>query len=336
MLQSTQMNVSGKKILILRFGAMGDIIHTTVIARAIKNKYPDCYIAYCVENRYKEIIQNTQYIDEIIPYDEKLRKKLSYNINFAIDLKQQNFDIIFNLTNALRNNLISIIAHPKKIINHKKERNLHVVENFFETALKGVDNLELPKNLEVGVDNEISNKIKRNVSKYPRPYFVFSPAGSNDKARQGRIWNKDYWIELGNQLIREYGGTVFITGAPNEAEFHKTIAQNIDNSVLYSGELSVSESMCLYSFADLVISGDTGPLHLASALNVKTIGIFGSTDIKNVRPWGEKGYYVCPDDNVCRFCWNKKCKFQTDKYTLCMESIKPEKIMELIRNEINL
>ena len=330
------MKANEKKILILRFGALGDIVHTTVIARAIKNKYPDCHLTYCVENCYKEIIQNTFYIDEIIPYDEKLRKNFSYNLNFALNLRRQKFDIIFNLTNALRNILISLIAHPEKIINHKKDRNFHVVENFFETAKKGVDNLELPKNLEVGIGNEILNKIKCKISNYPRPYFVFSPAGSNDKARQGRIWNKDYWIALGNKLVREYGGTVFITGAPDEAEFHKTIAKNIKNSVLYSGKLSISESMCLYSLADLVISGDTGPLHLASALNVKTIGIFGSTDIKNVRPWGEKGFYVCPDDTVCRFCWNKKCKFPTDKYTPCMESIKPEKVMKLIRNEINL
>ena len=332
------METNKKKILILRFGALGDVVHATVIARAIKNKYPDCFISWCIENRYKEIIENTSYIDEIISYDEKLRKDFSYNMEFVKKLRRQKFDIIFNLTNSLRNNLIAIAANPRKIINHKKDRNLHVVENFFETATQGIENLELPQYLEIGLDNEILNKIREKISAYKHPYFVFSPAGSNDKARQGRIWNKSYWIELGNELVNEYGGTIFITGAPNEAEFHKSISENIKNSVLYSGQLSIKESMCLYNLADIVISGDTGPLHLASAVGVKTIGIFGSTDVKNVEPYGDKGFAVYPNGNQCRFCWQKKCKFlkEGEIYTPCMESIKPEKIMTLIKNEVLL
>ena len=327
-----------KKILILRFGALGDVVHATVIARAIKNKYPDYKIYWCIENCYKEIIENTDYIDEIIPYDEKLRKDFSYNLRFVRELRKKNFDIIFNLTNSLRNNLIALAANPKKVINHKKDRNLHVVENFFKTATRGIENLELPQNLEIGLDKGVLNKIKDEISVYPRPYFVFSPAGSNDKARQGRIWNKNYWIKLGNDLINEYGGTIFITGAKNEADFHKTISENIKNSVLYSGQLSIKMSMCLYSLADWVGSGDTGPLHLASAVGAKTIGIFGSTDVKNVKPYGEKGFAVYPDDSQCRFCWQKKCKFLKDGkiYTPCMESIKPEKITELVKNKVQL
>ena len=303
------MNASGKNILILRFGALGDIVHTTVIAKAIKNAYPDCKITYCVENRYKEVIENTPYIDKIFTYDENLRKNFLYNLEFANLLRKEKFDIIFNLTNALRNNLIATLARPKKIIKHKKNRNLHIVENFFDTASKNIDNLRLPKELSLGVDDEALKNIKNGLAKYPKPYFIISAGGSTDKNRQGRIWNKNYWITLGNQLIHEFGGTVIITGTKDELEFHEQISAGISGSLIYTGKLSLKELKCLYKLADLFIAGDTGPLHIASALGVNTLGLFGSTDVKNVAPYGEKGHYVCPDAEECRFCWEKRCRF---------------------------
>lgn len=327
------MKAENKKILILRFGALGDIVHTTVIAQALKAAYRNCEIVYCVEKRYSEIIENCEYIDKIIPYDQKQRKKLLYNLKFAMMLRKEKFDIIFNLTNALRNNLMSAIANPNKLIVHKKDRNLHVVEDFYKTADKEIEGLTLPNNLVLGVDENVLNEIKTALSKYPKPYFVFSPGGSTDKNRQGRIWNKNYWTELGNELIKMYGGTVFVTGAGDEAEFHQQIVADINNSVMYSGKLNLKEIKCLYKLADLFISGDTGPLHLASALGVNTVGIYGSTDVKNVSPYGKKGFSVYPDESQCRFCWEKKCRFLKDEetYTPCMESIKPEKVLKVIK-----
>lgn len=338
MVQSFQMDVSGKNILILRLGALGDIVHTTVIAQAIKNAYPNCKITYCVEDRYAEVIENTSYIDKIIPYDTKQRKKFGYNLKLALMLRKEKFDVIFNLTNALRNNIISLIVNPKTLIFHKKDRNIHVVENFFNTASERIDNLTLPQNLSLGVCQKSFERVKNDISAYKRPYFIFSPGGSSDKNRQGRIWNKNYWIMLGNLLVQEFGGTVIITGAKNELEFHKQIADGISNSVIFTGKLSLTEIKCLYKQADLFIAGDTGPLHIASALGIDTLGIFGSTDVKNVAPYGEKGHYVCPDTEECRFCWEKHCRFLKDDeiYTPCMQSIKPKKVFELIKSKIML
>ena len=334
MLQSFRMNVSGKNILILRLGALGDIVHTTVIAQAIKNAYPNCEITYCVEDRYMEVIENTPYIDKIIPYDTKQRKKFGYNLKFALQLRKEKFDVIFNLTNALRNNMISLIASPKTLIFHKKDQNLHVVETFFNTASGKIDNLTLPKNLSLGVCEKTFERIEKELLTYRKPYFIFSPGGSSDKNRQGRIWNKNYWIMLGNMLVQEFGGTVIITGAKNESEFHTQIASGISNSVIYTGKLSLTEVKCLYKLADLFIAGDTGPLHIASALGINTLGIFGSTDVKNVAPFGQKGRYISPDEGECRFCWEKRCRFLKtgEIYTPCMQSIKPKKVFELAKS----
>ena len=324
-----------KKVLILRFGALGDIVHTTIIAKAIKNKYPDCKITYCTSNIYEEIIKYCKYIDSVIPYDSSERKNIAYNFKFALQLRKQKFDIIFNLTNAIRDKIIAFIANPKTIVMRKKNKKLHVVESFYRAAAKKIHGLELPENLELDVDEKLCEGIKEELSKYKKPYIVFAPAGNNDKSRQGRIWKDEYWAELGNKLSNKYSGTIIITGNVNELKYHENIASKINNSVLLTGKLSLKESLCVYKLADLVVAGDTGSLHAASALGTNTIGIFGSTDIKNVKPYGDRGYYVCPKEDVCRFCWKKKCKFlkKGEIYTPCMLSIKPEDVYSLINDK---
>ena len=73
------MEKMAKKILVLRFGALGDLVHTTIIPQAIKAKYPDYEIHYCSEARYVQVLKNNPYIDKIIEFDHK-RKKEFYGL----------------------------------------------------------------------------------------------------------------------------------------------------------------------------------------------------------------------------------------------------------------
>ena len=325
------MEKTSKKILILRFGALGDIVHTTIIPQAIKAKYPNYEVHYCSESRYLHVIKNNPNIDKIIEFDHKRKKDIFYNFSIAQKLKSETYDVILNLTNALRNNLMTLYANPKQSFKKLPMGNRHAVEAFFLSAKQAFPELTLPKNLQLGVDEKIAESVSKKISEYPRPYFVFSPGGETDLNRQGRTWPAKYWCELGNLLHRIFGGTIFVTGSPSERDFHKKIVINTEGAILCSGDFSIAESMSLFSLCDLFISGDSGPLHIASGLGKNTIGILGSTAPENIAPYGEHGFYVEPRIS-CKYCWQKKCKKlqEGEKYTPCMKSIKPENILDLI------
>ena len=324
-----------KKVLVLRFGALGDLVHTTIIPQAIKAKYPDCEIHYCSEARYVQVLKNNPHIDKIIEFDQKRRKEFSYMLEVALQLRHEHYDIIFNLTNAFRNNLMAFIASPKQIFPKVEMGRKHVVEAFFLAAQKAFPELILPKNLVLGVDTASEMKIDAELQKYPRPFVIISPGGETDANRQGRTWCAKSWVELSNIIKTIYGGTIFISGSPDEKLYHSKIAEQIPGAVLYSGSLSIAETMALISKCDIFISGDSGPLHIASGLGVNAIGLFGSTHPKNVKPYGEKGFVVEPAMR-CKYCWEKECKRlkkKQQRHTPCMNSIKPEHVLKLIEKK---
>ncbi|MCR5265981.1 MAG: glycosyltransferase family 9 protein [Cyanobacteria bacterium RUI128] len=322
------MQKKSKKILVIRLGAIGDVVHTTIIPKSIKLKHPDYEIHYLTENRIVPLLENNPYIDKVLTLNASLKRDNLYILKTGLMLFRERYDIVYNLTNAVRNNMLAFMAFPKRIVSRVNTEGSWV-EDYFCTAKKAVKDIEIADSLTLTVNGAADTKIRSFLEPYQRPYTIFVPAGKNDKTRQGRIWNIKKWGTLASEILSEYGGTIFVCGGKKEKEYQSAISGK--RVILTSGDFSLTESAALLSHADLVISSDTGPVHIASALDVNTLAILGSTSPDKIKPYGAKGHYVSAPDG-CRFCWKKKCKHLTKDqvYTPCMERITPEMIMKEI------
>lgn len=317
-----------KRVLIVRLGAIGDVVHTTIIADAIKAKHPNWIIDFLTTEFFSELLENHPSIDNIIFWEEK-NKKIKGLLKFAKKLFKYHYDYFFSPTLSLRAILLSILIFPKNI-RFKKKYNGLWVENYFRIAKSVIKDIELPKTLSLGLSDSAIEKIDNEISKYPKPLFVVAPGRVIDNGRQGRLWNIEKWKELTQLILKKYGGTIFVIGSPIERELHNSLSN--DNVIVKTGEYSIAESKALFAKSDLVISGDSGPVHIASAFNVKTLSLLGSTDPKNIKPYGENGHYVSADYD-CLYCWKKKCPYlkEGEKYTPCMEKLTAEKVFEKIK-----
>jgi ADP-heptose:LPS heptosyltransferase len=264
-------------------------------------------------------------------WSRKDRKSLAYVFKVGMELRKERYDVVFNLTNTFRNYLLTFLMSPKKTVARKNLNRLWV-EEFFYTAKSVFPDIELPDILCLGVIPEADGKIENFVKEYPQPYTVIVAGGGTDAHRQGRIWSADNWKKLTELVLKKYGGTVFVCGSKKEREYHKQFEG--ENIVVTSGDFNLSESSALLSKADIVISGDTGPVHIASAHNVPVISLIGSTSPDKIKPYGKNGHYVSAKEG-CRYCWKKKCKFlkQDERYTPCMENITPDMVMDKIEQE---
>ena len=321
-----------KKILILKLGAMGDVVHTTVIATAIKEKHPDWQIDLLTTEAYAKVIIDHPHIDNIIFWDASKRKSYKYLFQVAYDLFKNQYDVIFNLTRAFRNNLLARLAFPKKVIN-KMNFNTNWVEEYFLTAKSFFKEIELPERLYLGTI-EACEKIDSIFAESPKPIFVIAPGGATDKHRQGRIWNIQNWKKLCEKINSEYGGTILITGSKKEVESHQVL--DADYIKITTGNLDTTELSYALSKADMMISGDSGPAHIAAAHNVKTLTLLGSTTADKIKPYGKNGYSFS-SEYQCLGCWKKKCNLISDNetYTPCMEAIKVEDVFEKIKEIYN-
>lgn len=325
------------KYLIIRLGAIGDAVHSTIIAQAIKNKYPDAEVHFMTAEFIKPLLELSPFVDKVIPFDMKKSNNFFYLLKMAFILLRERYDIVFPLSNTIRNLFMTYLAFPKKVVKRNRYR-VHAVDAFFNTAVDGVGELEKPKQIILKISDNLKNKLEERLESFSRPYFVFSPGGANDNARQGRIWADEHWIELGDKLISKYGGTVFVCGSKSECERHKKFA-SIKNSKVFSGELSLEESAALYSMANLFFSGDSGPLHIAACFDVSIIGLYGSTNPVSVAPYGHANSCIEPLID-CKYCGQRICeKLQDGEIAApCMKSITPDTVMDFIEknNKLNM
>lgn len=315
------------KYLIIRFGAIGDVIHSTIIAQAIKNKFPEAEIHFLTSQSIEPLLKHSPFVDKIITGNAK---SLSNLIKLAFfTLRKEKYDVIFSLVNNLKSIIMCKIANPNKVVKRSKQR-VHAVDAFYNSALEIHHDLDKPKQLKLEFNDEFLSQISDKFKDCPRPFIVFSPAGAHNQVRQGRVWDIEYWKELAKNLQNKYGGTIFVTGANTERQEHSLLSE-ITNVRVLTGDLSLKESAALYNLSDLVITGDSGPLHIAACFDTKIVAILGSTSPEIVAPYGHPNNYIGPDFE-CKYCWKKVCDKLKEGETItpCMKSIKPDMVLDFI------
>ena len=316
-----------KKVLIIRTGAIGDVIHTTNTFRAIKDAHPEVEIHYLTSINESMLVYDKNLAKVWVIESEKFKPFSKYTMEFAKKLKAEKFDVAINLQPSFKTRLLVELAKIKTHFNYKKKSKLHAVQNYWETAKKAFPDIKNYSDLKMYLNPEVSEKMHTELSKYKRPLVVLN-AGHVFAKRQGRTYPVEKWIELGNKIQEKYDGTILITGVKVDEEILKPLEQ-IKNSVSFVSKLSLDENSALIKNSDILISGDSGPLHIASALGVKALGLFGSMPIERTGPCGENcSVVVSPME--CAPCNHIKCKYLKgtgELYSPCMKMFEVENIM---------
>lgn len=322
-----------KKVLIIKLGAIGDVVHTSIIPYAIKNKHPNWQIHYMTSPLIATLLKNCSYIDKVIAFDTRAEKPHSYMFNHVLNLMKERYDYVFCLSHSLRLFILSFGSLPKKVVFRGYKGNSWV-ENYFYSAADVIKDLELPERLVLEADSAVKEKVSNWMMQYPKPHVVINPGFLTPVGRQGRVWPLNYWKELADKILKTYGGTVFVNGGGYEYEYQKPLAS--ERVIFVPKENTLEDNSVVLALADAVISGDSGPLHIASAFDVNTLAILGSTSPDDIRPYGAKGHYIGPDYE-CKYCWEKQCKkgAKPGEYPPCISSISPDAVMEKIK-EYNL
>ena len=314
-----------KKVLILRFGAIGDVVHTTALFRSLKNFNSEIEIHYATFKIPSLLIENDPDLQKFWILEGKTYKHI---INLAKELRQENFDVFINLQPSIKTKIFGLILRARKTLAYKKTFKLHAVENFWRTAKTIFKDIILDKEIKIFVPEEAKEKIQSLIES-DKKVIGFNMGVSS--ARQGRKWPLGYWTELAQILIAKYNCQIVLTGSDEDAEEANILENLSQNITSFCGKLSLTESAALLERCDIVISGDTGPLHIATAVGTKTIGLYGAAPISRTGPYG-KNHFALKSDMDCIPCNRRKCKFQKtgSQYNPCMLNLKPEIILNVI------
>lgn len=323
------------KILIIRLGAIGDVVHTTNLYRSIKKSYPQTTIHYMTTKIQSCFLENDKDIDKVIAV-RKEDIKFPTSMHLAAVLKQEKYDLVINLQPSFKTRLLTLMSGIKKQLIYKKTFKEHAVKNFWLTAKSYFKDIELPDKLTLFLCEEAQNYAKTVLKDFTRPLIAFN-AGGIASPRQGRTYPVEKWIELGKKIQKKYGGTIILTGAKEDEQALLELL-TIPNTKSFIGKTTIEQNAAVIKECDLLISGDSGPLHIATALNTPALGLYGSMPVERTGAYG-KNCISIKSNMPCVPCNRRKCKFLkgTKKiYTPCMEAISTEQVLEKCEQLINV
>jgi ADP-heptose:LPS heptosyltransferase len=266
------------RVLIIRFSSIGDIVLTTPVIRCVKQQLNEGNneVHLITKEQFKPIVKTNPYLDEVIYIEKKVSE-------VAEKLQNEGYDYIFDLHNNLRSaqvkRLIGTLAFTFKkhniekwlYVNFKINRmpKKHIVDRYMDTTKAfGIENDNKGLDYFIAKDEFLD---KSSLSEpFSKQYVAIAIGGQH----VGKVMPATKIIEICNALPLP----VILLGGPEDYEMGKLIEQGSDHEVKNTcGELSLNESASLVKQAEVVISHDTGLMHIAAAFKKPVISIWGAT-----------------------------------------------------------
>ncbi len=277
-----------KTFLVISNTALGDLLLSTPAIKSLKNSFPNSKIIALINKNYIPLMKNFPYIDEIIPYYGGYKK--FFKIIKNIKKYKPSMAFIFHgngpqdIQIAIFSGCEFILKHPTKSKLKKylsfdfKKKKQHTIEDRLDLIRKIGAN-KINTLMEIGdLNNE---KYLKQFKKY-KNYIGFQ-IGAADKYK---IWPIENFIIIAKYLIKK-GKKIIITGIDKEFKFGEKIVNECgkENVINMCGKTTIEELPYLIKNLKLLITNDTGTMHLAIALKIPTISLFAATDPKGIGPY---------------------------------------------------
>lgn len=327
------------KIFIRGVDTIGTFVLATPFYREVRRNFPDSKITVCVKPLVYELIKNCPYVDDIIIYNSKT---LLERYKFIKKLKKDSYDLAFILSGSFHSALLCYLAgikirvgyphdHRRFFLNHIVEENnkkhcveylLHIIESFGGRIEN--NNLELwfpSDKLEICDKIYNENKIKQSDIVIGIGFGV-----SGEKSRQ---WLTDNWVKLIRLLLEKENFWVILFGTKNDIEESNQIEEKVNSRRLINltGKTNLSEFAYCVKKCSVYVSVATGGIHIASALNIKVLGLYCPGDEITWGPRGKSVEIITKYTN-CAPC--NQHKMRHCKNNICMKNIKVDEVYQKI------
>ena len=285
------------RICIVLLSAVGDVVHALPLVCAIKRHRPQAHITWLLQEAGAALIQGHPGVDEIIVFQRKAG--LAGFIKMGMELSQRPFDFVLDLQCYFKATLLTALCQaPIKIgFDRARAREFnwlatntkltprplgHVQDHFLEFLdVIGVRPEPIEWNLgpwpnELAWQNEFFENL-------PAPRVALVAGTSNPR----KDWIPDSWVRLNDALHNQFGFTTVLVGAlsPRETALGKKMQRECLHPPTAALGCGLRRLVAILEGSNLVISPDTGPLHLAGAVGRPVIGLYGYNSPARVGPW---------------------------------------------------
>jgi heptosyltransferase-1 len=342
-----------KRILLIRLSSIGDVVRTLPALNSLRRQFPQAHIAWAVEDKSSGLLEGHPHLDEVIKLERKeivraLKNPLRFPecvsllSEFAATVGRNKYDLVFDFHGIFKSGVITLLSRSPNRIGFErgsvKEFNYLFTNRKFrpsDARLPRVSrNLELikpfvsPENLTdralLGLTTRHREKARAFVRETfgdSRPLIAVHPGTS----RQLKKWSPLRFAELCDMLADSCGARVMLTWGPGERGEAEQIRALSKSSPRVSMETeSLLELAALFEMCDMMISVDSGPMHIGSVVGAPVVAIFGPTDARVNAPHWQPNRTISSNLS-CSPC-NEKCESAK-----CMEAVTPSQVLTAVQ-----
>lgn len=326
-------------VLVVKLSALGDILCTTPVFKSLKEKATR--VDHLVTDCYEEISKQNPYVDNTYTI-----KKNEYSLKFFFSLiktllliKKNKYDICFIFHRSILLNIFIKLCGIKDIYGFNLKYNFLLTRNIKYNIKKNrtyqeydilnliFDNIPYPYTLEFYI-----HEAKIKIIKPKKKYIVLSIGGGNIHSdAKNRTWPLENYLSVIKSLPNY---EIYILG---NGKYDEDIIKGVDmpqNAKNFINKTNLNETAQLIKDCSFFIGHDTGLIHLAAALNVKIIGLYGPTNPILAQPLASD-ITIIRSEHFCSPCYNpldgKSGKMYTCKNNLCMKKIEPNQVLRTIK-----
>lgn len=342
-------------ILIVKMSAIGDVIHTLPALNAIRQHYPEARITWLVEEAAYDLVEGHEALDRVLVSKRKrwlkdLRgpgcfKVVKEAYNFLKGLRDTRYDLILDFQALLKSGILIALASGKRKIGFDKgmehmeysylflneripavdmEHHALVRSMMLLNAL-GIETHEIEYKLPVSDRdrNRVDDLLERHRLKMGRKLVAVNPMAKWET----KLWPENKFAQLADRLIEQIDARIIFTGSPKDRLVIDEIISTMQGrAVNLAGETTLKMLAALYTKTDIVVSTDTGPMHMAAAIGTPVVALFGPTAPWRTGPYGS-GHQIVRAELECAPCFKRRCDTCD-----CMLKISVDRVLDAVKH----
>lgn len=329
------LNRDFKNILIIKPSSIGDVIHALPFLKALRERYPDAAISWLINRGIDEIIRNNPYLNEVILFERKkwgsfddIGYKFKGIAEFLRELRRKQFDLVVDLQGLFRSGVIAYLSGASYRIGFANAREFSPIFYNYRVSHPPVEMHAVDRYLliakELGADITIKDftiNIPLNEEKYIDSLIGMNKRSAliaiNPSARwETKMWPLNKYAELADRIASGLNAQIIFIGSRKDEERINMLSSLVKTKPInLCGKTNLLQLTALLKKTALLITNDSGPMHIAAAVETHVVAIFGPTRPMRTGPYG-KGHIVLQGTLPCINCLKKRCRDLK-----CMEAI---------------
>lgn len=337
-----------KRLLVIRWGALGDLIHASASVQTVKQAYPELEVHWLTSPAYQDLVASFAGVDQVWTWEK--RQGLWGLWRLAGQFRQLGVDAVINLHPSLKSILFSTLVMPRSSAVYHKEklrskgqaqrtkRRRHAASDFYQPFQRLLPSLPDPI---PGVPAVRSAQKTDAVPAKPDGVVWVGLIPGVGAKRSNRAWEKVAYVGLIEKLLANNPEIqVLLVGGPDETALAQQILDGLGKVPEgigprvqnHCGRYDILGTASLLAQCDVVVGGDTGPMHLAAATGVPVVGIYGPTAVARTGPLahGASRMLTPPEALACWPCEQAECPYTSEQHLACMRQISVEQVQSAI------